>query len=532
MERLKQLEEKRRQLKELRERRKQASLFPGSETMGHHPTEVHAKATMVSVSVQTDMEEGSKIQEPQSAYLRRKEVITYDKGIQTDQIEEEQLQENENHTTTDAVAIETTAADENNNDKAENDQPRLELAKPFLVEEAAATLSNASFARLEAEVSASGQQAPSNMQQDKDNLMQWNMVSENLQSETDCDCIAQEYDPGKGVLVVVYLRLPPADLQYASSEAAWSVVNVVKCDNASGRNGLLIDMVEFRGTRIMTATILRRYHPESNVISILLATFTGKIILYELRLKQKKPETPVVYVVQRNMVARHYFQHPVVAVIETSSVQDQERVLVAADNGNIMELSCLDLTVLRKPQQLRPVPLSQLLSLENDTCTYKERLQRLAKFDEVGIACMAYTSEDPQYVWIGGEDGGIYKVFWDQPGPLYLSLDNNGFQPAENHSTRVTGLEFHWDDARRLMLLLSCSTDWTVRLWDARAGKAIIGAPLLLGGPVLRARWLEHNGGENSRTLRCQVWCADGRLVVVNWAFDAKTSLYTATVIS
>ncbi|QHS72666.1 dynein intermediate chain [Saccharomyces paradoxus] len=528
MERLKELEEKRRQLKELRERRKQASLFPGSEMMRHHPTGVHAKATMVSVSVQTEMEEGSKIREPQTAHIRRKEVITYDKGIQTDQIEENKPEEKENLMTSDASA----AVDEGNNDKNENTQPRLELAKPFLIEDATATLNNASFARLETLVPASAEQASSEMQQDGDNLMKWTMVGENVQSEADCDRIAQEYDPEKGILVVVYLQLPPVDRQYASGEAAWSVVNVVKCDNANGRNGLLVDMVEFRGTRIMRATILRRNHPDSKIVSILLTTFTGKIILYELRLKQKRQETPAAYVVQRNLVARHYFQHPVVAVIETSSVQGQEKVLVAADNGNIMELSCLDLTVLRKPQQLRPVPLSQLLSLEKDNCTYTERLQRLAKFDEVGIASVAYTWEDPQYIWVGGEDGCIYKVVWDQPGPLYLALNNNGFQPAESHSTRVTGLEFYRDDARRLMLLLSCSTDWTVRLWDARAGKSVIGGPLLLGAPVLRARWLEYNEGKNSHTLRCEVWCADGRHVVVNWAFDSKTSLYTAAVIS
>ncbi|CAI4038339.1 hypothetical protein SMKI_04G6830 [Saccharomyces mikatae IFO 1815] len=528
MERLKELEEKRRQLKELRERRKQTSLFPAIEAMGNLPIGVQAKTTMVSVSVQTEKEETSKTQEPEPTYPRRKEVVTYDKGIQTDRVEQELQQEDDIST----AAAAATMVVENSNTKSEDTQPRLELAKPFLIEEAAATLNDASFAQLEAAVSATGDEASSEMQQDADGPMQWSMVSKNVRSEADCHLIAQEYDPQKGILVVVYVRLPPIDHQYASNEAAWSVVNVVKCDSANGCNGLLVDMAEFRGTRIVTATILRRNHQESQVVSILLTTLTGKVILYELRLKQKNQEAPVVYVVQRNMVARHYFHHPVMAVLETSAVRGQEKVLVAADNGTIIELSCLDLTLLRKPQQLRPVPLSQLLSLETENSAYIARLQRLAKFDDVGIASVAHSHEDPQHVWIGGEDGGIYKVFWDQPGPLYLAINNNGFQPVECHSTRVTALEFYWDDARRLMLLLSCSTDWTVRLWDARAGKTAIERPLLLGAPVLRARWLEHDEGGNSRILRCGVWCADGRYVVVKWAFDSNMSLYTATVIS
>ncbi|CAI4059457.1 hypothetical protein SKDZ_04G6790 [Saccharomyces kudriavzevii ZP591] len=538
MERLKELEEKRRQLKELRERRKQASLLPGNEAMPNLGSRqligVQAAVTMVNVAVQTEMEEDSRVPEPEPAYRRHREVITYDKSIQTDQIEEDLHREDDSAKASNAVLAAAAAAAraEEDNSKDEDAQPRLELAKPVLIEGVAATLNDASFARLEALAPAPGERASASMQQDGDGSMLWAMVSENVQSESDCERIAQEYDRGKGILVVVYVRLPPAGRQYASDEAAWSVVNVVKCESANGRNGQLVDVMEFRGTRIMNATILRRGHHESQVVSILLTTFTGKIILYELQLKQKKQEAkPAVYIVERNMIARHYFQHPIVAVLETSSVHGQEKMLVAASDGSITELSCLDLAVVRKPQQLRPVPLSQLLSLDDDVSTYIERLKLLAKFEEVGVASVAYTREDPQHIWVGGEDGGIYKVFWDQSGPLYLVLDNNRFQTGETHSARVTGLEFYQDGAQRLVLLLSCSTDWTVRLWDARAGKAIINAPLALGAPILRARWLDDDE-EDSRALRCQVWCADGRHVVVEWVFDPETSLYTAAVIS
>ncbi|CAI4057826.1 hypothetical protein SUVZ_02G5930 [Saccharomyces uvarum] len=532
MERLKELEEKRRQLKELRERRKQASVLTGERVLtarGQQP----ATTAMVSVSVQTDLEEDGTARGPEPAYHQRKEVVTYDKGIQTDPIGRDLEQEN------DSAAAAAANVIVENSSEIEDVQVRLELAKPVVVEDAAATLNDASFARLEtfAPGAGAGEQALLHPeQQDCDGLMQWAMVSESVPLDSDSELVAQEFDPAKGILVVAYVRLPPAARRYASDETAWSVVNVVKCDSANGRNGLLVDLVEFRGTRVMSATILRRDHHESQVVTILLTTFTGKTTLYELRLKQKqKHEAPAAYVVQRNMIARHYFQHPVVAVLETSSVPGQERVIVAADDGTIAELSCLDLSVLRAPRRLRPVPLSRLLALdaEDESSEYSQRLKRLAKFDEVGVASMAYTREDPQHVWVGAEDGGIYKVDWDQPGPLCLALDNNGFQPVESHSTRVTELEFYQDDARRLMLLLSCSTDWTVRLWDVRAGgaaAAAAGAPLQLGTPVLGARWL--CAADGGRSLRCSVRCADGRHVIAEWVFDSDSSLYTAVVIS
>ncbi|QID83794.1 dynein intermediate chain [Saccharomyces pastorianus] len=532
MERLKELEEKRRQLKELRERRKHASVL-SSETVlaasGRRPATPTPTPTptMVSVSVQTDMEEAGTALRAVPAHHRRKEVITYDKGIQTEQIGPDQEQEDEGALAT-AVALVVE-----NSSKVEDVQVRLELAKPVLVEDAAATLNDASFARLETFAPGAGEQSLRDTQQDLDGPMQWAMVSESVQLDSGCERVAQEYDPAKGILVVAYVRLPPAARRYASDETVWSVVNVVKCDSANGRNGQLVDLVEFRGTRVMSATILRREHHESQVVSILLTTFTGKTTLYELRLKQKY-EAPAAYVVQRNMISRHYFQHPVVAVLETSSVRGQERVLVAADDGTVAELSCLDLSVLRAPRRLRPVPLSRLLALDDESSAYLQRLKRLAKFDEVGVASVAYTREDPQHVWVGAEDGGIYKVVWDQPGPLCLALDNNGFQPADCHSARVTGMAFCQDDARRLMLLLSCSTDWTVRLWDVRAGEAAAGAPLQLGAPVLRVRWLGVGGivDGGGRSLRFTVWCADGRHVVAEWAFDSESSLYTAVVIS
>ena len=277
MERLKELEEKRRQLKELRERRKQATVLTGERVLtasarGQQP----ATAAMVSVSVQTDIEEEGTARGPEPAYHRRKEVITYDKGVQTEQIERDLEQEDDSAAAVDTVIVE-------NSSEVEDVHARLELAKPVVVEDAAATLNDASFARLETFAPGAGEQ-PVPEQQDRHGPMQWAMVSENVPADSDCECVAQEHDPSKGILVVAYVRLPPAARRYASDETAWSVVNVVKCDSASGRNGQLVDLVEFRGTRVVGATILRRDHHESQVVSILLATSTGKTTLYELSL--------------------------------------------------------------------------------------------------------------------------------------------------------------------------------------------------------------------------------------------------------
>lgn len=138
MERLKELEEKRRQLKELRERRKQATVLTGERVLtasarGQQP----ATAAMVSVSVQTDIEEEGTARGPEPAYHRRKEVITYDKGVQTEQIERDLEQEDDSAAAVDTVIVE-------NSSEVEDVHARLELAKPVVVEDAAATLNDAS----------------------------------------------------------------------------------------------------------------------------------------------------------------------------------------------------------------------------------------------------------------------------------------------------------------------------------------------------------------------------------------------------
>ncbi|KAK4689233.1 dynein cytoplasmic 1 intermediate chain, partial [Tremellales sp. Uapishka_1] len=92
------------------------------------------------------------------------------------------------------------------------------------------------------------------------------------------------------------------------------------------------------------------------------------------------------------------------------------------------------------------------------------------KTDEVSITCLDFPSNETSTFWIGTEEGSIYQANRYDRASSKAGL--NADDIYRGHAGPITGLDFHpgvgsidFSD-----LFLSCSVDWTVKLWKNKAG--------------------------------------------------------------
>ena len=94
------------------------------------------------------------------------------------------------------------------------------------------------------------------------------------------------------------------------------------------------------------------------------------------------------------------------------------------------------------------------------------------KTDEVSITTLDFPDNETTTFWVGTEEGNVYQANrYDRAG---AKAGLNQHDIYKGHSGPVTGLHFHplvgsvdFSD-----LFLTCSVDWTVKLWRAKGGSA------------------------------------------------------------
>lgn len=103
------------------------------------------------------------------------------------------------------------------------------------------------------------------------------------------------------------------------------------------------------------------------------------------------------------------------------------------------------------------------------------------KTDEVAITCLDFPDNETTTFWVGTEEGNVYQANrYDRAGS---KAGLNQHDIYKGHAGPVTGLNFHplagpvdFSD-----LFLSCSVDWTIKLWRAKnAGKPSTAATNIL----------------------------------------------------
>lgn len=519
MDKLKELEQKKKQLKELRERRHYGQ---GDSLVDHllqtlqqdTDEKKNAASDMVSVSIQTDepIEIEANMQACVSTSPVHEELIMYDKAIQTDDYYSEEVLK-EDTTKEEITKEKVSEGKESSEDDAEalsKNEPFVPLP-PLMIDDQQNSLHTKSFAILEAlEESHSGSRSFGKLSlgsfSNFEYVNTW-ISSVALRPNLEVQCVSLDHH--EQLLVAIFQSIPSD--KYDINFTTWSHVEVFKWDTAQ-----LVDSIEFRGQTLIKASFLRKHVP-SKVVSILLTAHNGKTILYELRCVENEGSNKKM---ERNLILKNLFAHPVYATDEYINVPfGNDRFLAASTNGILNELNSSDLSIY-KDTTSSSAPLCNIkvvppraadLLLERDLQEedqsdeignsseklFMEHLLRVSLYDELAITAISISPDDLECIYVGTEDGGIYKLLLNSVvnGRLELSRTNNGFLPTTKRSnpTEETTRIFHSSHVIALShskqgLLMSSSLDWTCRLWDTMHNDLV--ASIDLGSPVICSEWL------------------------------------------
>lgn len=514
MDRLQQLEEKKRKLKELRERRRHVQVSntaSSSDDLVKHLLRTTTNAPQVNtetVSVGTQTEDAEGAEAPERAPDAFPGLITYEKGIQTEPVE---FKEEENPKESQDVSVADVQAEEASRSPHSPGSPDARLGEhaeaaakprvvtPYVVENQALTIGTRSFSLLE----ALDQDRLSLTQKELDNMQQFHVthsLGPALSLAGGAKCVWIDY----------HAELALAVLQHADENAPQCTSSVAAVYRLSTAE--LVDAVEFRGQALLRGEFLRR--KGSKIVSVLLTSYNGKTILYEMRAAASADGSLAV---ERNIIARNFHHYPAFALWQYHTIEP--RVLVGSTDGTVSELDVLTMEPYQNPVssgfsshfKVVPLPPSALIGGGNAPeetklqASFKPQLELLSRYDEVAVTSIVTMPQDPSMLYLGCEDGGIYKVNTHGLETRSVSVDaqNNGFVPdaqapaptvAEGlqettlfHSLPVTGL---YTCRSAPNLLLSSSMDWECAVWDVINCKKV--TQIELDHPVVSCEWVSH----------------------------------------
>ena len=239
------------------------------------------------------------------------------------------------------------------------------------------------------------------------------------------------------------------------------------------RSGHVIDSVLFQGQRLVRAKFIST--PNSKITTILLTCYNGRAILYELRSVAYKS----TFKIERNIIYKNFHHYPVFAILNENL--GDHSVLLASTSGQIKLLSTLDLT-LKQENNVKILPLSRTdlnysgksLTLEDK---FNEHLLLTSLYDELSILCVLIVSSDMTSLYVGCEDGFIYKLGPlplkpDNNGTLKIDLRNNGFIPTQKFNSESDSI-FHSGPVTGMRpctgfegIFFSYSIDGSCNFWD------------------------------------------------------------------
>lgn len=541
MNRLEEIELKKKQLKELRERRRvyqsdsiREVLQNTRQNSDDRKKDAHST---VSISVQTDDLDGrNDTDEALSSEIHaqvKSQVITYDKAIQTTALLVENGIFDRSPKVSDLIQDHESSGSSEDLDGDDDVVPLSTL----IVDSQQNPLSTVSFSLQEVLRGPlpGKKRLLSSISNSKFLLAQdWNPNLESRSGAT-LQCVSLDYH--QDLMVATFQSVPVDRCNVLLTP--WSYIMVFKWETAQ-----LVDKIDFRGQVLIKAMFLRKY-VASNVTSILITTQAGKTMLYELRCVEDLASKKMI---ERNIISKNLFACPVYAVEEFPSVPiGYERFIAASVNGVLNEFQTLDLSIYAEAASNRP-PLcdvkvvpprpSDLLVLDDDSDDdeevaeqdlpktveelFSDHLSKVALYDRLAITAISISPSDPNCVYVGTEDGGVYKLHLDsvKSSTIKVAIDNNGFLPIKNnrylidestevfHSSHVIALSHNRDG-----LLMSSSLDWTCNLWDTSQNSHM--GCIDMGSPVIDSQWLD----EENKLCGILTW---NTFSIVQWHYRSN----------
>lgn len=573
MDLLKELEAKKERLRVLRERRKQTQLDYGIEPTsndavggGNNGINETIPATMVDAAVQTSEslpslnESTSDISSTVLPLIKSMKencnIMTYDHGIQTEPIPQDVNEEVSSKKS-------GTESDKSNppsdvTSLTKSDIPLFEL-KPLVLNSDSIGINHSnSVETFASRWYAKGENVK---EQEKGNRGDVDVGSnqvihlhtcsiEHLKRYHSILCQSIDYDKNRHVTCTSIV------IKEANSKISIPKSFIYVIDTFTDK---ILDQIEFLGQIITKVKILRQFETH-DIISMALLTQRGKIILYELQ-RQVQDEDGNTKL-ERNIVAKNYHLG---ANFFRCLWESKFKLFTADSNGNISILNSLDLSpdgmsliintenegqdsMMTKRIQVIPPISNQLFTTEEKSFQLQtfidEYLSRLVIFNEVNITSLVGSPFNEECLFLGTEDGGIYKIMLNSmntaTGKIMLNLNNNDFLPIEDditnkeasskpqlgktlfHNGCVTGLSM---DPRGL--LLSSSIDWTIKLWDIKENQKL--DEIDLGKPVLSVQWIgvskdqAQNGALHSKYV-CYAMTWD-TIYIIQWFLEEEIDI-------
>ncbi|KAM6496864.1 WD40-repeat-containing domain protein [Amanita muscaria] len=192
------------------------------------------------------------------------------------------------------------------------------------------------------------------------------------------------------------------------------------------------------------------FHSQSDVLSVTFSpfhsnlvfggTYSGQILLWDTRSRH----LPVL----KTPLSAAGHTHPVYAM-QMVGTQNAHNLITSSTDGTVCSWL---VDMLAQPQET----LELVHGGHNKTA-------------EVAITCLDFPASETTTFWVGTEEGNVYQANrYDRAG---AKAGLNQHEAYRGHAGPVTGLHFHpivgpvdFSD-----LFLTCSVDWTVKLWRARS---------------------------------------------------------------
>ncbi|KAG2224343.1 hypothetical protein INT45_006743 [Circinella minor] len=200
------------------------------------------------------------------------------------------------------------------------------------------------------------------------------------------------------------------------------------------------------------------FHSQSDVLSVMFSkfhpnyviggTYSGQIVLWDTRAKS----LPVL----KTPLSAGGHTHPVYS-LEMVGTQNAHNLITGSTDGFVCSWQ---LDMLAQPQDY----LELLHPSHNKT-------------DEVSVTCLGFPDNETTTFWVGTEEGNVYQAGrYDQAGS---KAGINQTDTYKGHYGSVTGLHFHplYGSVDFSDLFLTCSVDWTVKLWRAKSASKTSSQP-------------------------------------------------------
>ncbi|KAK8798669.1 hypothetical protein WA158_007754 [Blastocystis sp. Blastoise] len=182
------------------------------------------------------------------------------------------------------------------------------------------------------------------------------------------------------------------------------------------------------------------FHPYNSYL-LYGGCYNGKLLMWDVRQK--------AIPINKSDIRKSGHTHPIYSIGFTGP-SSSCNIITASTDGTV----CL-----WNPEQIiepnYATPLTVATSEKSTTTT------------DVGVTCLSVPDTDSSYFYVGSEDGKLHSV---QIGGNKASITNS----VPLHTTPILSMSSHPNKTNQLKvlgdLLLTCSMDWTVKLWRPSCG--------------------------------------------------------------